>query len=615
MRLRAIVIVGWTSIFSDLIEFRPRRSLWIVLYRLPRKSVMKQTIFSHKERPLLTHAISKLNPEVFSHPVWVQFSNPAKPVPHETIQDLFREAEALQRDHPGDACQVWLICAVYQNHSGQRTGALASIQKARDLAERSGLSRETLWAIWGACAICVQAENYEQATIHFTHLQAMLHERNEWMLADYIDVLRQFFPLPLTGGGAEFAGSVESQRFECLLSLTYDWLHQWGYPTQPDSPMAVGPRVKDASSQRRNARAFFSAASQQGPWHTLKLMFRGELRLCWMRNDLPQAKGQSSFWNSMLRRLRFYFSGREMDAGTIAAPVQLPGSPTPPEIADFPPLILAPSLGPDKAMESSAGNHTLPETNVVRAMAVHMLGRFVITIQDVELTLAASRSLSLLKYLLFYHKQKIPREVLMDVFWPDASSRTGRNNLNVALHSIRRAVRPATALPMILYKDGTYAIAPDMQVWLDVEEFERLVNAGQRMEARNQLAAVSQYEAAISIYQGDFLPENLYEEWTILERERLRAAYLETLGRLSQIYFSHEHYAACITASRHLLSRDPCREDTHCLLMRCYSRQGQQHLALRQYQVCVEALRLELDVAPAPATTQLFEYIRQHRPV
>jgi DNA-binding SARP family transcriptional activator len=49
--------------------------------------------------------------------------------------------------------------------------------------------------------------------------------------------------------------------------------------------------------------------------------------------------------------------------------------------------------------------------------------------------------------------------------------------------------------------------------------------------------------------------------------------------------------------------------------MRCYSRQGQQHLALRQYQICVEALRLELDVAPAPATTQLVEQIRQHKRV
>ena len=237
------------------------------------------------------------------------------------------------------------------------------------------------------------------------------------------------------------------------------------------------------------------------------------------------------------------------------------------------------------------------------------------SIKDTEAKLPGSRSLSLLKYLMLHHKQTTPREVLMDVFWPDAAPETARNNLNVAMHGIRKALHQVIDFPVILYRDGAYSIAPNLQVWLDVEEFERCVKTGQRLESRNQSAPVSEYETAVSIYQGDFLEENPYEEWTVLERERLRVMYLDTLNRLSQIYFSHEYYATCITACRHILSRDLCREDTHCLLMRCYSRQGQQHLALRQYQVCVEALRLELDVSPAPATKQLFEQIRQHRQV
>jgi DNA-binding SARP family transcriptional activator len=122
---------------------------------------------------------------------------------------------------------------------------------------------------------------------------------------------------------------------------------------------------------------------------------------------------------------------------------------------------------------------------------------------------------------------------------------------------------------------------------------------------------VTEYEAAISLYQGDFLEQNPYEEWTLLDRERLRVAYLDTLDRLSQIYFSQERYAACITVCQLVLARDRCREDAHCLLMRCYSRQGQYPLALQQYQRCVEALRDELDVEPAPETTQLYEALRR----
>ena len=576
---------------------------------------MKQTIISQKERLLLTYAISKLNPNVFSHPVWVRFSKKAKTIPPETIQALFREAEGLQRDHPGDACQVWLICAVHLNYSGQRASALASIQKALDLAEHSGLAQELLWAIWGACAICVQERNYEQASIHFAHLQAALHERNEWVLADYIDVLRQCFPFSSTRGAEDFTQSADNQQLECMLSLTYDWLQQWGYSAPSDHPIALERTITQSSPQELITESLFSAGGQPGPWHTLKLMFRGELRLRWTRNDAPHTTGQPPFWASMLRRLRAYLFGRETDAGMTDAAAQIPASSPPQEVVNLPPGFSTPDLETDSRNKPIQGDQPIKQTDAVVPVSVQMLGRFVMSIKDTEAKLPGSRSLSLLKYLMLHHKQTTPREVLMDVFWPDAAPETARNNLNVAMHGIRKALHQVIDFPVILYRDGAYSIAPNLQVWLDVEEFERCVKTGQRLESRNQSAPVSEYETAVSIYQGDFLEENPYEEWTLLERERLRVTYLDTLDRLSQIYFSHEYYAACITACRHILSRDLCREDTHCLLMRCYSRQGQQHLALRQYQVCVEALRLELDVSPAPATKQLFEQIRQHRQV
>jgi DNA-binding SARP family transcriptional activator len=238
------------------------------------------------------------------------------------------------------------------------------------------------------------------------------------------------------------------------------------------------------------------------------------------------------------------------------------------------------------------------------------------TIGDLSLKIPSARSLSLLKYLLVHHKQKLPREVLMDTFWPDAEPETARNSLNVAIHNLRQSIRKLTEVPLIVFESGTYGLAPNLQVWIDVEEFERAQKTGLLLEARHQLtAAIAEYECAVSLYQGDFLEENPYEEWTVLDRERLRTAYLEILDRLSQIYFSQERYSACRSACQLILNSDPCREDAHCLLMRCYSRQGQRHLALHQYQRCVRALREELDVEPTPETTQLYEAIRRQESI
>jgi DNA-binding SARP family transcriptional activator len=169
---------------------------------------------------------------------------------------------------------------------------------------------------------------------------------------------------------------------------------------------------------------------------------------------------------------------------------------------------------------------------------------------------------------------------------------------------------------VVIFQEGTYRLNPDLAIWLDVEEFERHVAAGRRGEDAGQLAAATaEYEVATGLYQGDFLADDPYEEWPVLARERLRVAYLDTLDRLAQLYFSQGKYAACATLCQQMLAQDSCREDAHCRLMRCYSRQGQHHLALRQYQTCVEALRADLDVEPGPSTVQLYERIRRRERV
>jgi DNA-binding SARP family transcriptional activator len=164
---------------------------------------------------------------------------------------------------------------------------------------------------------------------------------------------------------------------------------------------------------------------------------------------------------------------------------------------------------------------------------------------------------------------------------------------------------------VIEFHNEAYRFNPTLQIWLDVDEFERHIQAGQRYEQSNEIElAIKEYETGIDLYQDDFLIDEPYEEWALAPREHLRIVYLNALGNLSQNYFSQEQYAACIALCQRILMRDICREDTHCLLMRCYNFLGQRSLALRQYRACVEALHFELGVGPESETVQLAERIR-----
>jgi DNA-binding SARP family transcriptional activator len=257
------------------------------------------------------------------------------------------------------------------------------------------------------------------------------------------------------------------------------------------------------------------------------------------------------------------------------------------------------------------------EAEIAPCLSVYMLGPFRAALNDrpVE-SWPSGRGRAVFKYLLAHRDRTLPRDVLMDAFWPNASPVAARNSLNVALHGLRQALRTAADVPVVIFQDGAYRLNPELCLWLDVDEFERRVEAGKRLEATGQLsAAAAEYEVATGLYQGDFLSEDPYEEWPVMTRERLRVAFLDTLDRLSQIYFGQGQYGSCASLCQRMLTQDNCREDAHCRLMRCYSRQGQHNQALRQYQICVKTLHDELEVEPSPRTTQLYDRIRRRERV
>jgi DNA-binding SARP family transcriptional activator len=247
------------------------------------------------------------------------------------------------------------------------------------------------------------------------------------------------------------------------------------------------------------------------------------------------------------------------------------------------------------------------------SLVVYCLGPFRVY-QDDELIAdwPSGKGKAIFKYMVANRDRPISRDILMDLFWRDADPEAARNNLNVAIYGLRQALRGARPdFPHILFEDGHYLLNPAVSVWVDSEEFVQHCEAGRSLERKGKLAeAMEEYEVAESLYQGDFLEEDLYEDWIIPRREGLKDSYLFTLDRLSRYHLEKGGYATCVHLCQKILTRDDCREDAHRRLMRCYSRQGQRNLALRQYHLCVETLARVLEVPPMPETAALYHQIR-----
>jgi DNA-binding SARP family transcriptional activator len=254
-----------------------------------------------------------------------------------------------------------------------------------------------------------------------------------------------------------------------------------------------------------------------------------------------------------------------------------------------------------------------PEEPSPPSLVVYCLGPFRVYQDDKLISdWPSGKGKSIFKYMIANRARPIPKDVLMDLFWRGADPDAARNNLNVAIFGLRQALRAARPdFSHIVFQDDHYLLNPSMALWVDVEEFQEHYEAGRRLERKGKASkAMEEYEVAEGLYQGDFLEEDLYEDWPTLQREGLKDNYLVILDRLSRYYLERKEHTTCIRLCQKILVKDGCREEAHQRLMRCYSRQGQPYLALRQYHRCVERLKMELDVLPMDETIALYQRIR-----
>jgi DNA-binding SARP family transcriptional activator len=276
-------------------------------------------------------------------------------------------------------------------------------------------------------------------------------------------------------------------------------------------------------------------------------------------------------------------------------------------------------IGPlEPAPTASADGADQPADDPRDVLAIQCLGQFCVLHGERRLEPWPNRrAKAVFKYLVIHHERPVAKETLMDVFWPDTGVDAARNNLNVAVHALRRFLRDAhSKVSHVVFRDGFYFIDPALPVWVDAAEFERLAAAGEQHERLGRLPeAVRDLHAAEALYQGGLFDDDPYEEWMLPYRRELQDRYVGVLERLGDLYRAAEDDRACIDVARKIVALEPFREAAHRELMRSYARQGQQHLALRQYLDCASAVQDALDTRPEQRTVDLYEQIRRREPV
>lgn len=208
----------------------------------------------------------------------------------------------------------------------------------------------------------------------------------------------------------------------------------------------------------------------------------------------------------------------------------------------------------------------------------------------------------LLVYMLLNQKLPISRDSLAFLLWPDVSEAEARANLRRHLYELRRILPPPPPdQPWIITTNSTVQWNPAGHSWVDVLEFQQLI-------------AKKAFEEAISLYEGDFLPD-LYEDWIIAERERLRELYFTALSQLMGLARQSGDHKQAISYARHVLNLDPIREDVAREMVALRYETGDRPGAIQEYHRFVQLLKEELGVSPMPETVALYQLVNQNLPL
>jgi DNA-binding SARP family transcriptional activator len=246
-------------------------------------------------------------------------------------------------------------------------------------------------------------------------------------------------------------------------------------------------------------------------------------------------------------------------------------------------------------------------------LAVRMLGAFDVTIDGRQVTdWRGHRTQSLMQFLAAYRHRSVSRDELITAVWPDTDEDGGRHRLHQAVYALRRtlhAIDPDHS--PIVCGDGGYRLHDEVAVWVDVEEFDDLGSAASRcFAARRPDEAIELGQQALRLYRGDFLCQVTGVDWATLERNRLRARFVQLSIHVGELLTRRGDHAGALVVVDPALSVEPWNEDATVIKMNCHASCGARSLAVAAYRSCAEALNYELGAVPAAQTRRVYDQIR-----
>jgi DNA-binding SARP family transcriptional activator len=270
------------------------------------------------------------------------------------------------------------------------------------------------------------------------------------------------------------------------------------------------------------------------------------------------------------------------------------------------PVLALPETAPGQAARSLSGDPGhMPAEGVVSLpeVAVETLGGFRVFRRGVAVDIRqwqSRKARTVLKMLVTRRGAPTQRDVLIDVLWPSDVSERSSNRLSQTLSTVRSVLDPDHS-----YRPDFYVVSDPLMIRLDlghvdvdIEQFLGTARDALRLHRKGDPLAPDALGRADDLYRGDFLPEDLYQDWAVAMREQAAAAFVAVERALAEraVIEGNRHVAAA--CYRRILEKDAYDEEAHLGLIDCLSAGGQHGEAGHCYRRYCQQMK-DIGIPPA----------------
>lgn len=228
-------------------------------------------------------------------------------------------------------------------------------------------------------------------------------------------------------------------------------------------------------------------------------------------------------------------------------------------------------------------------------LEARFLGNFEILVDGLSIDIPARKAQTLLAFLIMHRSGQHRREKLAGMLWPDSDEASARSKLRYALWQLRNSVGDE----YFSADKITISLNPDADIWLDCDFFQNKDPGSQTSNNLEEIAA---------LYLGGFLP-GFYEDWILLERDRLRASFDLIIAQLIERLYGENLWSDVIEWSEKWISFGQSPEKAYQAIMAAQSQSGDKASAINTYLRLEQVLDEELGVDPSEASRQMYDDI------